>query len=54
MFLAGIIGGGVVDNEIRLRRGKLMRFKEKFYVYRHPQTDWLVLSQGDLTGVLAS
>lgn len=38
----------VVDHEIRLRRGRLCRFKNKFYVYKHPKTDWYVTVEDDM------
>lgn len=44
----------VVDEEVRIRRGRLQRMKEKFYVYRHPQSEWSLLGGCDMYGVFSA
>ena len=45
-------GGYVVyDYEIRMRRSGLYKKNHKFYPYRHPKSDWSVISKGDLVNV---
>lgn len=41
----------VTDEKIKLCRNGLKRFKEKYYVYSHPKTDWFLLHKGEEWGL---
>jgi len=40
----------VVDEKIKLCRSEIRRFKEKYYVYRHPKTEWFLIHRGENWG----